>query len=140
MSARSSPACGGGQGGGRGQNRRRGHGKAPKTAAQAAFSRAIAASNAKRGCLNNRHELTDCVQTKLSCHHRHHMASKVRSCPLSFQPSSRGAAPDQVLCQSRPRRCRVWSHAIDQQLFVTQLDAQASSVRTLNEGEKRYEN
>ena len=28
-----------------------------------------------------------------------------------------------------------WSYATDQQLFVTPLDAQASTVRTLNEGE-----
>jgi hypothetical protein len=28
-----------------------------------------------------------------------------------------------------------WSHAIDQQLFVTQLDAQASTARTLQGGE-----
>src|ERR1700682_5306771 len=86
------------------------------------------------GCRQLR-ELTDCGQTKLLCHRRHHMASKERFCPLCFRPSSRGAAPDQVACQPDRDGDVAWSHAIDRQLFVTQLDAQASSVRTLNEGE-----
>src|SRR5258706_6541752 len=38
--------------------------------------------------------MTVCVQTKPSCHHWHHIASKERSCPLSFRPSARGAGTD----------------------------------------------
>jgi hypothetical protein len=46
-----------------------------------------------------------------------------------------GLPPIQVACQSDRDGAVSWSHAIDQQLFVTQLDAQASTMRTLNEGE-----
>src|SRR5262249_13222895 len=47
-----------------------------------------------RSRLNCRHELTDCVPNEALLHHRPHMASKERSCPLSFRRSSRRAAPD----------------------------------------------
>jgi hypothetical protein len=52
-----------------------------------------------------------------------------------FSAFVEGAVPDQVACQPDRDGAVSWCHAIDQQLFVTQLDAQAFTVRTLNEGE-----
>jgi hypothetical protein len=84
-----------------------------------------------------RHEMTLCVQTELSCHHWHHMASKERSCPLSFRPRRGGAAPIRLLASPTATVPRL-GLSDDQQLFVTQLDAPASTVRTLNEGETHH--
>jgi hypothetical protein len=58
-------------------------------------------------------------QTKPSCHHRHHMPSKERFCPLPFRSSPRGTAPDQIACQSDRDGAVYWSHAMDQQLRNT---------------------
>jgi hypothetical protein len=63
-------------------------------------------------------------------HHRHHMASKESSSPLSFWPPSRGAAFNKVVCQPATTAPRL-GLSDDRQLFVAQLDAQAPSVRTL---------
>jgi hypothetical protein len=51
-----------------------------------------------------------------------------------FSPSSRGLSPIRLLASPTATVPRL-GPSDDQQLFVTQLDAPASTVRTLNEGE-----